>query len=357
MDYESFRVDRLALDDELSDIGSVGGACAHQFEQYLHAPRALVWRNPSSDWRLFMVLLPLPERLTLIRNPIFAKLVRDWGMELRVIGVDHEQRVFDFRQLLTPEVLYQLLDALASSQTTQALDVVFSMLASQLLTIFEQRRQDWPTHLAKRHRLPGHAAHEDPLFDRSTRTRGLVREWQGALRQQVLSVEQYSRALRSVDTREAQLETRLTQLLLDVLHPGITARLRESVLGLHLGCYNWLLVDPRHVTQRAYVLSRLSCFAQVFADLYADPTVTQRSSLMQAIDSGQDRRIIDTVAQLFAVDTNTVRHLWRVSPSNLGTPSFWRLQQLLLYLDACAPREWPAADADWQALAERSFDA
>jgi hypothetical protein len=43
------------------------------------SPRALVWRNPSPDWKLFVLLLPLASRLSLMTNPIFAQLTRDWG--------------------------------------------------------------------------------------------------------------------------------------------------------------------------------------------------------------------------------------------------------------------------------------
>ncbi len=364
MDFEALRVDRFPIDQDLTDIGAVGPACAHQFEQYLRSPRALVWRNPSSDWQLFVVLLPLPERLTLMRNPIFAQLVRDWGHELRVMGVDHEQRLFDFRQLLTPVVLHTLLDALSSQETTQALDVVFAMLAEQMLTIFEQRRSDWPQHLARSNTLPSadgtpYVHHDAPghsLFDRRSRTREVFAELRGALKQEWISIDVYSRALRSIDQREWLLEQRLSQVLQDALAPAIVEQLKKTPLGLHLGCYNWMLIDPRHAHQRAYILSRLSCFAQVFSDHFTDPAVSARSALMQAVDSGQDRRVIDSLANTFAVDPNTIRGLWRAAPQELGTPNFWRLQQVLLYLDVRPPQQWPQAPADWSALAHTLFD-
>ena len=364
MDFEALRVDRFPIDQDLTDIGTVGPACAHQFGQYLRSPRALVWRNPSSDWQLFMVLLPMPERLTLMRNPIFAQLVRDWGHELRVMGVDHEQRLFDFRKLLTPAVLHTLLDALSSQESTQTLDAVFAMLAGQMLTIFEQRRDDWPQHLARDKRLPvdsgqpyvQHDAPPDSLFDRRTRTREVFGELRAALKQEWIDVDHYSRALRSIDQREWLLEQRLSQVLQDALSSGIVAQLKQTPIGLHLGCYNWMLIDPRHASQRAYILSRLSCFAQVFSDHFTDPATAARSRLMQAVDSGQDRRVIDGLAEVFAVDANTIRGLWRAAPQQLGTPSFWRLQQLLLWLDVRPPHQWPQQQEQWAELAQTLFE-
>ena len=101
MDFEAIRVDGFPIDAELTDTGNVGPDLSAAAHAYLATPRALVWRNPSPDWKLFVVLLPLASRLSLMANPIFAQLVRDWGHTIRFVGVDRDQCVHDFRSLLT----------------------------------------------------------------------------------------------------------------------------------------------------------------------------------------------------------------------------------------------------------------
>ena len=59
MDFEALRVDAFPVDVELQDAGVVGPELAHLASVYRRSPRALVWRNPSSDWRLFVLLPPL----------------------------------------------------------------------------------------------------------------------------------------------------------------------------------------------------------------------------------------------------------------------------------------------------------
>ena len=75
-DVEFLTVDSVPIDDELQDAGTVGPELAHLARSYRASPRALVFYNPSSDWRLFVVLLPLASRLSLMANPIFAQLTR-----------------------------------------------------------------------------------------------------------------------------------------------------------------------------------------------------------------------------------------------------------------------------------------
>ncbi len=101
MDFESLSIDTYPIDDELADAGTVGPELAHLSHIYVRSPRALIWRNPSSEWRLFVVLLPLASRLSLMRNPIFAQLARAWGLNIRFIGIDRHQLVYDFRALLS----------------------------------------------------------------------------------------------------------------------------------------------------------------------------------------------------------------------------------------------------------------
>ena len=56
-DVEFLAVDGVPIDDELQDAGTVGPELAYLARSYRHSPRALAFRNPSSDWRLFVVLL------------------------------------------------------------------------------------------------------------------------------------------------------------------------------------------------------------------------------------------------------------------------------------------------------------
>ena len=75
MDFQPIAVDAYPVDEQLTDAGTVGPETAHLARVYLGTPRALIWRNPSSDWRLFVLLVPLASRLSLMRNPIFGALV------------------------------------------------------------------------------------------------------------------------------------------------------------------------------------------------------------------------------------------------------------------------------------------
>ena len=100
MDFQPIAVDAYPVDEQLTDAGTVGPETAHLAQVYLRTPRALVWRSPSSEWRLFVLLVPLASRLSLMRNPIFGALVRDWGLSVRFLGIDAGQQLFDFRRLL-----------------------------------------------------------------------------------------------------------------------------------------------------------------------------------------------------------------------------------------------------------------
>ncbi len=375
--YDTISVDRFPIDCALVDSATLGPEAAHFAQVYLDTPRALVWRNPSSDWKLLVLLLPMASRLSMMSNPIFANLVRDWGMNVRFIGVDESHRVFDFRKLLTDQVLQKLVHALdhicdrgnpsapreTKAQMDHTLDLLFSVLAKGMLTMLEKRRSDWPTHLAREHRLePGIAG---SLFDRDTRFPDFLRALQNALKQDVIDIEFYGRALRAMDLREETVERRISALIQSSLDVNSLQQLARCPVGLHLGCYNWLAIDPRHSSQRQYVLQRLACFAQFFSDSLltreditqhfdedgsvwpqaSDTSMSQR--MAQAVDSGQDRQVIEAIAQRFAVSSNTVRNLWRVAPTALGTPATWHLQQILLRLDSIAPRAWPSKPNDW----------
>jgi hypothetical protein len=368
--YEAIFVDRYPVDQFLTDAAHLGPEAAHLADVYLRTPRALVWRNASSDWPLLVILLPMATRLSMIGNPIFANLVRDWGLNLRVIGVDAEQRVFDFRKLMSDDILRKLVGALhddaritSEQQANPALDLLFSALAGGMLTMLEQRRADWPAHLARSARLEPSVL--GSLFDRLTRFSDFLRALRLALKTQTIDIDFYGRALRSIDLREEAVERRIASLVQASMAPQVIQQLQTTAVGLHLGCYNWLAIDPQHAHQRQYVLQRLSCFAQFFADHLLSHTDlragadgdysvwpqavngTISQSIAQAVDSGQDRKVIDALAQRFAISSNTLRQLWRAAPAQLGTPATWHLQQILFRLDAVEPRSWPKTSNDW----------
>ena len=215
-------------------------------------------------------------------------------------------------------------------------------------------------------------------------------------------------ALRSIDLRESTVEMRLASMIEGSLDPGMFTQLARTPVGKHLGCYNWLRLDTRHAPARAYALSRLPAMASFFADSLitletltpaelltqpdddaqaADdamgvaldaaagrprraapdqvPTLDLRnlaarsdtahslrwgSVLKRAIDAGQDRAIIEALAQRFAVGDNVIRRVWRDQPRALGVPPTWHLAQILLRLNELPERGWPQDNDAWQEL-------
>ncbi|MFN5510320.1 MAG: hypothetical protein ACK49H_03565 [Burkholderiales bacterium] len=363
--FQALRVDPLAIDDELTDAGQVGPELAAAAQVYLDTPRALIWRAPSPDWRLFVVLLPLASRLSLLANPVFAQLAREWGLGVRFIGIDAHQAVYDFRGLLTDQTLRRLLDAIGAADDT--LDVLFAALADNMLTVLQERRQDWGRHLARELRLESGIA--DSLFDREARYPDFMALLRQGLRQDWLDQAFYGRVLRAMDLREGRVEARIAQIVQASLHPPVMTRLARNRLGLHLGAYNWLLMAGPQAGQRSHVLSRLPLMAQFFAEALIDAAPRSRSALVEqadglseplsglrrAIDSGQDRTVIEALSAHFAVDPRVLRALWRQCPRVLGSPPSWQLQPLLLTLDALPERLWPATDAQWLELAAQAW--
>ncbi len=359
MSYQALFVDRFPVDTELQDPGTLGPEGAHLAQVYLETPRALIWQNASPEWPLLILLLPMASRLSLMENPIFSALVRDWGLNVGFIGIDQEQRVFDFRQLLSDDILRKLVRALSDNlghkrglsneQTANpTLDLLFSALADGMLTMLEQRRSDYPNHLARQCRLE--AGIPGSLFDRESRFADFLRALRAALKQGVLDMECYGRALRSIDLREEAVEQRISSLIQAGLSSPLLDRLQRAGVGMHLGCYNWLASDPLRVRQREYVLQRASCFAQYLVDQLL-PRVDD-DLLSRVIDSGQDRLILETLAARFSVSANTLRQLWRLGPTALGlqalgTPTPRHLQQILSRLDAIAIRDWPQNSREW----------
>lgn len=404
-DAESLRVDRYPIDDELRDDGSVGPELAHLARAYIDSPRALIFRNPSSDWRLFVVLLPLATRLSLMRNPIFAQLTRAWGLNLRFLGIDREHRIHDFHDLLTDRMLASLVDWLGSLESAggrpeQGLDLLFEALADEMLTILERAGPARGAHLALAPRLePGAPA---TLFERSTRYPDFLAQLRRALRDGIVDVAFYGRALRSIDLREAAIEQRIAAQLLASLDPVTLAKLERTGAGQHLGAYNWLALAPRQAAMRAHVLGNLPAFATFFAEALVpldllradalaiedeaggDPSHEYREDpgrhrhapgfdlrrlaarhdtahamhwhalLARAVDAGQDRAVIEAVAGRFAISSNLVRRIWRERPASLGQPPGWQLGEILRALESSA---WPADGNQWEALIARAIPA
>jgi len=404
-DVEFFTVDAVPIDRELQDAGNAGPELAQLAASYVNSPRAIVFRDPSSDWRLFVVMLPLASRLSLMTNPIFAHLTRAWGLNVRFVGVDREQLAYDFRALLSDRTLRLLVDVLARSEVapgaaragTDALDLLFASLADEMLTTLDRRRDDWGRHLDREHRIESHAP--GSLFDRAGRHPDFLASLRAALRDEIIDVEFYGRALRSVDLREDAIDARVRAVLESALDPVTLAKLSKTGAGAHLGCYNWLRIDPRHAAARAHLLASLPSFANFYADAllpidacaperglddeppHADaerPAGTRRTTyelrpiaarersahslywaamLKRAIDAGQDRATIEAIAQRFTVDDNVVRRIWRERPAALGQPPTWQLGQILRQLQANGERAWPAHESDWRALIASAIPA
>lgn len=358
MDFQAVTVDSMSIDEYLTDRAGVGPETAFLAASYIATPRALMWHNPSTEWRLFVLLVPLASRLSLMRNPIFTQLVRDWGMGVRFIGIDSEQRVFDFRRLLIDKTLRKLIDTLAvwlaapEPSANQALDVLFAALADSMLTILHERRPDWPRHLDREHRLEPEVPAS--LFDRASRFPDFMKSLQMALRDDTIDIDFYSRALRSIDLRERSAEQRIAGIIESTLEPRWLDELRRLRAGMHLGCYNWLIERPQHAGARLYALNRLPCFAQVFAESMVGDAQQRAPLLAHALDTGQDRRIIEELARRFQVNENTMRALWRHRPP-LGTPPPWQLDQIMRRLDALPQRGWPQNPPQWRDFVSRAL--
>jgi hypothetical protein len=367
MSHQSLFVDQLPLDAELCDQAQVGSELAQLASIYIASPRALIWRNPSSDWKLFALLLPIGSRLSLLANPIFAQLTRAWGLNIRFIGVDSEHRFFDFKALLSDKTLNLLTTWLGeqqrrSLQTSKnlqhqdhGLDVLFEALARDMLTINDARKLDWHLHLDCDHRLEPETHHS--LFDRDARFPDFLTQLHLALKQDLINVDFYGRILRSIDLREKAIEQRIATIIEGCLDAPTLSRLLEAKCGIHLGCYNWLLASPKHARARAHALLRLPTFASYLAARLTPISALEQAGqlalgpavlLQRAIDAGQDRLIIQTLAQSFGASENTVRKFWRDAPKYLGQPPAWQILDIVQQLDDLPDRSWPATSIQWQ---------
>lgn len=302
---------------------------------------------------------------------------------------------------------------------TEGLDVLFAALADEMLTrLPAPGAAARAGHLDREHRLE--SGLPDSLFDRTSRFPDFLAALREALRGGLIDVELYGRALRSIDLREAAVEQRLAALIEDALDPVVLAKLARAGVGRHLGAYNWLHASPRHAAARAHVLARLPSFAPFLADALLpllalahagdsgadpaiadarddheagavadlpahDPSAEPRSGpgsralvfdlrrrvvaadsaralwwaglLQRAIDAGQDRAVIGSLAGRFGVPENLLRRLWREPPPGLGQPPAWQLPEVLRVLAQWPERQWPASRSGWEALLERAVPA
>ena len=382
-DFEALRADGFPVDAELLDAGCTGPELAHLAAVYLRSPRALVWRHPSSEWRLLGLLPPIASRLSLMANPIFAQLVRAWGLNARFVGVDRDGLVHDFRSLLSDATLKRLVDALGADlgsglNADRLLDTLFASLAEEMLTVLAQRRDDWRRHLDTEHRLEPQAPAS--LFDREARSPDFLAGLRAALRDGIIDIAFYGRVLRATDLREQAVEQRVAAMIEATLEPAVLARLADTGAGRHLGCYNWLMLDPRHAAARTHVLGRLpglaAFFAQSLVPLDAAPegglgtggfdlrSLATRTAgahalhwagvLRRAIDAGQDRAVIEALARRFGVPENLLRRLWREQPPGFGQPPAWQVGPVLRQLELAGERGWPTRADQWQALLARA---
>lgn len=394
MEFDALRIDAASVDADLQDAGTVGPELAHLAGVYQRSPRALAWRAPSPEWRLFVLLPPLASRLSLMANPIFAQLTRAWGLNVRFVGVDRDGLAYDFRNLLSDRTLRLLVELLgAELDEAPALDALFGALAGEMLTVLERRGPGWGRHLDVEHRLE--PLLPATLFARESRYPDFLALLRCGLRDEVFDLHLYGRALRSIDERELEVEQRIATLIESCLDPDTLALLQRTGAGAHLGGYNWLHLGARHRAARAHVLGRVPGLVTFLAETLvpvdaealgsADPqdddpatdvgaravrptldlrSVAARSTslhsarcadvLRRAIDAGQDRAVIEALAQRFAVGDNLIRRLWREMPTALGQPPTWHLRQILQRLHALGERHWPANDAQWQDLMARA---
>ena len=76
--------------------------------------------------------------------------------------------------------------------------------------------------------------------------------------------------------------------------------------------------------------------------------------LRRAVDAGQDRAVIEALAQRFAVPDNVLRRLWRDKPAGLSVLPTWQLGKVLRQLAQVHGRDWPQDDETWALLLEVS---
>src|SRR5690606_34935416 len=247
----------------------------------------------------------------------------------------------------------------AGGRAEQGLDLLFEALADEMLTILERAGPARCAHLALAQRLePGAPA---TIFERSTRYPDFLAQLRRALRDGIVDVAFYGRALRSIDLREAAIEQRIASQLLASLDPVTLAKLERTGAGHHLGAYNWLSLAPRQAAMRAHVLTNLPAFATLFAEalvpidlLRAEACEVEEGFGGDPSHEYRDRAVHAASAGGSAIPAILVRRICRARPGALGQPVGWQLGEILRALDASAG---PADTREWEALIARAIRA
>jgi hypothetical protein len=347
--FEMLRVDSTPLDDVLEDAGVVGSELAYLAKEQRQLPRAWVWRDASSDWPLLTVLIPGSEPLWMLRHPVFTPIVRRWGLALRVIGVSRERMGFDFRALLDDATLRALLGALLDEPRHQPLDLIHETLARSMLQRLPGSNDAF-THLLRRGFVhPPCLRTGDAEFGPPRSL--LLKRLQLALRDGQIEVELYSRALRALRQREYQIALRVGALLDASLDPLSLKRGQSHSLRIHWGVYNWLHRNPRHAPARLHLLRRMPWIAD-WACEHLLQASAPASRLQQSIDTGQESHVLEDLAQVFAVDPNLMRRLWRDASRLPESIDPWQLPRVLGWLNSFPERRWPRDDAQWLEVLE-----
>ena len=344
--FNALAVDPCTIDAELEDAGSVGPELAFIAKEQRLLARAFCWHDASSDWPLLMVQIPGTEALWMLQHPVFTPIIRRWGMALRVIGISREAMAFDFRALLDDETLARLRSALHNDPEQAPVDLIYQALARGMVSRVNES-DDVSIHLMREgfiHPNPriteGHDHPHRPL---------LLKALQSALRRGQVDIGLYSRAMRAVRRREYQVQQRLAFVLegaLSSLSLQACARIDSRIPW---AVYNWLHRDPRHVAAREHVLRHLPWLGPWLA---SHLLLSGHGRLQQMIDSGQDSLILESLADLFAVDPNLMRRLWRHPIPMPEELNGWQLPRMLAWLQQRPERLWPVNEAGWERLFE-----
>ncbi|NCW18371.1 MAG: hypothetical protein EBW71_09280 [Betaproteobacteria bacterium] len=339
-------VDPCAIDAELEDAGAVGPELAFIAKEQRLLPRALCWRDASSDWPLLIVQIPGTEALWMLQHPVFTPIIRRWGMALRVIGISREAMAYDFRALLSDSTLAKLRSALRDDPQQAPVDLIYQALAQGMLTRLHPSGQ-MAKHLLREGYIHPNSEAIEPAD--SAHRPLLIKALQTALRRGQLDIGFYSRAMRAIRRRESLVQQRLAFIFEGALSPlslQLCARLDPRIPW---GVYNWLHRDPRHAAAREHLLRHLPWLGPWLANhLLLDVD----SRLQQVIDSGQDSLVLENLAAVFAVDPNLLRRLWRRPIAMPAELNDWQLPRMLAWLQQKPERLWPADESSWDRLFE-----
>ncbi|NBU66774.1 MAG: hypothetical protein EBS52_05525 [Betaproteobacteria bacterium] len=214
--FNALTVDPCAIDAELEDAGAVGPELAFIAKEQRLLPRALCWRDASSDWPLLIVQIPGTEALWMLQHPVFTPIIRRWGMALRVIGISREAMAYDFRALLSDSTLAKLRSALRDDPQQAPVDLIYQALAQGMLTRLHPSGQ-MAKHLLREGYIHPNSEAIEPAD--SAHRPLLIKALQTALRRGQLDIGFYSRAMRAIRRRESLVQQRLAFIFEGALSP------------------------------------------------------------------------------------------------------------------------------------------